>query len=134
MTSLTYIAGIGEAYARKLKETGIKSVEDLLEKAAVPQGRKEIAIQSEIDEAVLLHWVNHADLFRIRGIGAEYAELLEAASVDSVIELAQLKSEKLSQRLMEVNQAKRLVRKLPTEFQVDKWISQARSLSKIVSH
>jgi predicted flap endonuclease-1-like 5' DNA nuclease len=131
---LRYIEGIGEADAQKLKEIGIKSVEDLLEKAGSAQGRKELAVQSGIHVDRLLRWVNHADLFRIKGIGAEYAELLEAAGVDSSIELAHRSSEKLYQRLLEVNQAKKLVRKLPTEFQLDQWIHQAKGLSKIVFH
>jgi predicted flap endonuclease-1-like 5' DNA nuclease len=134
MTKLTYVEGIGVAYAQKLKETGIKSVEDLLKKAGSAQGRKELAIQSGIQVDALLRWVNHADLLRIKGIGAEYAELLETAGVDSSIELARRSSEKLYQRLLEVNQAKKLVRKLPTEFQLDQWISQAKRLSKIVFH
>jgi predicted flap endonuclease-1-like 5' DNA nuclease len=134
MTKLTYVEGIGVAHAQKLKETCIKSVEDLLKKAGSAQGRKELAIQSGIQVDALLRWVNHADLLRIKGIGAEYAELLEAAGVDSSIELARRSSEKLYQRLLEVNQAKKLVRKLPTEFQLDQWISQAKRLSKIVFH
>lgn len=134
MTRLTYIEGIGEAYAQKLKETGIKSVEDFLEKGASAQGRKELAMQSGINEGMLLRWVNHADLLRIKGIGAEYAELLEAAGVDSTIELARRSSEKLYRRMLEVNQAKKVVRKLPTEFQIDKWILHAKRLSKVVSH
>lgn len=87
MTRLTYIEGIGEAYAQKLKETGIKSVEDFLEKGASAQSRKELAMQSGINEGMLLRWVNHADLLRIKGIGAEYAELLEAAGVDPPLNL-----------------------------------------------
>ena len=133
MTRLTYVEGIGEAYAQKLKETGIKSVEDLLEKAGSAQDRRELATQSGIQVDTLLGWVNHADLLRIKGIGAEYAELLEAAGVDSSIELAQRSSEKLYRRMLEVNQAKKLVRKLPTEFQIDKWILDAKQLSKVVS-
>ncbi|HLO28165.1 MAG TPA: DUF4332 domain-containing protein [Anaerolineales bacterium] len=134
MTRLTYIEGIGDANAQKLKAMGIKSVADLLEKAASARGRKEIAIQSGINEGLLLRWVDHADLLRIKGIGAEYAELLEAAGVDSAIELAQRSSEKLYRKILEVNQAKKLVRKLPTEFQIDKWILQAKGVSKVVSH
>ena len=78
--------------------------------------------------------MNHADLFRIRGVGAEYAELLEAAGVDSSLELAHRSSEKLSQKLLEVNLAKNLVNKLPTDFEVDRWIQQAKGLAKIVFH
>ncbi len=91
-------------------------------------------MQSGIPVNTLLRWVNHADLFRIKGIGAEYAELLEAAGVDFSIELARRSSERLYQRILEVNQAKKLVRKLPTEFQPDQWIHQAKGLSKIVFH
>ena len=134
MTRLGYIEGIGDAHAQKLKETGVKSIEDLLEKAASAQDRQELAMQSGIHVGTLLRWVNHADLFRIKGIGVGYAELLEAAGVDSSIELARRSSEKLYQRMLEVNQAQKLVRKLPTEFQLDQWIHQAKGLSKIVFH
>lgn len=134
MTRLTYIEGIGGAYAQKLKQLGIQSVEDFLEKAATPQSRKEIALLSGINEGLLLRWVNHADLFRVRGVGADYAELLEAAGVDSTIELAHRKSENLYRRILEVNQDKKLVRKLPTEFQLDKWITLAKELPKVVFH
>ena len=134
MTKLTDIEGIGEVYIQKLKENGIKTVEDLLMKAGPVQGRNELAMQSGIQVGTLLCWVNHADLFRIKGIGAEYAELLEAAGVDSSMELARRSFEKLYQRLLEVNQAKKLVRKLPTEFQLDQWIHQAQGLSKVVFH
>ena len=134
MTRLMSIEGIGEAYANKLEETGIRSVEDLLEKAGSVQGRREIAQRSGISESLLLRWVNHADLFRIRGIGAEYAKLLELAGVDSSLELARRTSEKLYQKLFEVNRDKKLVRKLPTEFEIDRWIQQAKRLSKVVFH
>lgn len=134
MTKLTSIGCIEERDAQKLKESGIKSVEELLEKAGSTQGRQEIALRTGINTALLLRWVNHADLFRIRGVGAEYAELLEAAGVDSSLELAHRSSEKLSQKLLEVNLAKNLVNKLPTDFEVDRWIQQAKGLAKIVFH
>lgn len=90
--------------------------------------------EAGIHEGMLLRWVNHADLCRTKGIGAEYAELLEAAAIDSAIELAERSPEKLYRKMLEINQSKKLVRKLPTEFQIGEWIGQARGLSKVVSH
>ncbi len=132
MTKLATIEGIGEAFARTLEAIGIKSTEDLLEKCASPQGRKEVAQQSGISDKQILRWTNHTDLFRIKGVSGEYAELLEAAGVDTVPELAQRNSENLAKKFHEVNEAKKLVRKLPNATQVSGWINQAKSLPKII--
>ncbi|MCC7355557.1 MAG: DUF4332 domain-containing protein [Anaerolineae bacterium] len=134
MTKIVAVEGIGEAYAKKLEQAGIGTTEALLEQGAAPKGRKEIAEKTGISDALILRWVNHADLFRIKGVGAEYAELLEAGGVDSVPELAQRKAENLYTKLAEVNQAKKLVRKLPTQTQVAAWVEQAQKLPRVVTH
>ena len=134
MAKLTDIEGIGEKFTAKLKEAGITTTEALLSKAGAAKGRKELAEKSGIDGELLLQWVNHADLFRVKGIGSEYADLLEAAGVDSVPELAQRKADNLCQKLGEVNQAKKLVRKLPVQSQVTNWVAQAKQLPKVVSY
>lgn len=132
MTSLIDVEGIGETYANKLKEVGIASTEALLKKGATPQGRQEIAEATGIGGKLILRWVNHVDLFRIKGVGEEYADLLEAAGVDTVPELAQRNPENLYQKLVEVNEEKELVRRPPAQDQVEAWIEQAKQLPRVI--
>ena len=134
MTSVIEIEGIGPAYADKLKQSGIATIEALLEKGASPQGRQELAEATGISPALILRWVNHADLFRIKGVGSEYSELLEAGGVDTVPELAQRNPENLYSKLVEVNQEKKLVRRPPTQSQVKDWVQQAKQLARVVTY
>jgi predicted flap endonuclease-1-like 5' DNA nuclease len=134
MTRLAAIEGIGEVYEKKLKEIGVESVEDLLKKGATPHGRKELAEKSGVGDVRILEWVNRADLFRIKGIGEEYSDLLEAAGVDTVPELAQRVPEHLLQKMQEVNAAKKLVRQLPGLSQVKDWVEQARKLPRVLTY
>jgi predicted flap endonuclease-1-like 5' DNA nuclease len=131
---LITIEGVGEAYAAKLREAGIGSTEMLLEKGATPKGREEIAAQSGISGKLILEWVNHVDLFRIRGVGEEYADLLEEAGVDTIPELAQRRADNLYQKLVAVNGEKNLVRRLPTQDQVAAWIEQAKQLPRVITY
>ncbi|WP_457570075.1 DUF4332 domain-containing protein [Desulfurobacterium sp.] len=131
---ITEIEGIGSTYAEKLAQIGITSVEELLEKGATAKGREEIAEKTGISKKVILNWVNRADLMRVKGIGEEYADLLEAAGVDSVPELARRNPENLYQKLKEVNEQKKLVRQIPSVKQIEKWIEQAKELPKKVTH
>jgi len=134
MSSLKGIEGIGEIYEEKLKAAGITSIEDLLATCAAKKDRAEIAETSGIPEKLILKWTNHADLHRIKGVAGEYAELLEAAGVDTVPELAQRKAENLCAKMVEINEAKKLVRKLPTEKQVAEWVAQAKELPRIMTY
>ncbi len=134
MADLTTVEGIGESYGKKLQEAGVGSMETLLQQGATPGGRKEIAEKTGINDTLILRWVNHVDLFRIKGIGGEYAELLEAGGVDTVPELAQRNGENLFQKLETVNQEKNLVRKPPTLSQVNDWITQANQLPRVVTY
>ncbi len=134
MASIIDIEGIGEKFAEKLRAAGIRTTEALLQKAATPKGRKELAAQTGIDESKLLEWANRADLYRIRGIGSEYSDLLEAAGVDTVPELAQRDPKNLYEKLVSVNQAKNLVNKLPGPEQVADWIKQAKALPRAIEH
>jgi predicted flap endonuclease-1-like 5' DNA nuclease len=134
MTKLIVVEGIGEAYAQKLREAGIATVEALLAAGASPKGRQEIAEKTGIGHKLILEWVNRADLFRIKGIGEEYSDLLEAAGVDTVPELAQRNAENLFAKFGEVNEAEKLVRRLPTLAQVANWIDQAKALRRIVTY
>lgn len=134
MTSIVSIEGIGPEYEKKLKAAGVGTTEALLTEAASPKGRKGLAEKTGISETLILKWTNRADLFRIKGIGEEYSDLLEAAGVDTVPELAQRKAENLYAKLVEVNEAKKLVRKLPTAAQVTDWVEQAKALPRIMTY
>ncbi len=134
MSKLEKIEGVGETYARKLHEAGITTTDSLLEKGSSAKGRKEISEKSGIGEKTILKFVNQVDLARIKGISEEYGELLEVSGVDSVPELAQRKPENLMDSLTRVNDSKRLVRKLPSLSQIGKWVEEAKTLPKIVTH
>lgn len=134
MTKLMEIEGIGEIYSEKLIAAGVKSMEQLLEMGASKKGRKELSEKSGIGEAHLLEWINRADLARIKGIGSEYADLLEAAGVDSVPELAMRNAEHLFEKMTQINEAKKLTRRMPTMTQVTGWIKEAKTLPRIVTH
>ena len=132
MAKLMDIEGIGEAYAQKLEKAGLTTIEGLLAKGASPKGRQEIAEQTGISANLILEWVNHADLYRIKGVGSEYSDLLEAAGVDTIPELAQRVPANLFKKLIEVNTQKQLVRRPPTEKQVASWVEQAKALPRII--
>lgn len=134
MAKLEIIEGIGGFYANKLRAAGIGSVEALLEKGRTPEGRREIEEASGIGHALVLEWVNLADLMRIKGIGEEYSDLLEEAGVDTVKELRNRVPGNLHQKMLEVNKAKRLVRRPPALSQVERWVRQARSLPPKVTY
>ncbi len=134
MASLISVEGIGEVYAQKLKEAGIRSAQALLAAGATSKGRQEIAARSGIGEALILRWVNHVDLFRLKGVGEEYADLLEAAGVDTVVELAQRVPGHLYEKLVATNQEHKRVRKLPAQAQVKNWVSQAKKLRRVVTY
>ena len=134
MKNLKEIEGIGAAYAGKMESAGVNSVEALLEKGASPKGRKELAEKSGITEKLILRWVNMADLFRIKGVGEEYADLLEAGGVDTVPELAQRNAENLQKKLAEVNDEKKLTRRVPSMAEVTKWVNEAKQLPRKVTY
>jgi predicted flap endonuclease-1-like 5' DNA nuclease len=134
MAKLVEIEGVGEIYAQKLQEAGIQTTQALLDQGSSPQGRKQIAEKTGISEALILRWVNHVDLFRIQGVGEEYADLLEAAGIDTVPELAQRNPENLYQKLVAANQEKKRVRKLPDQAQVSDWVKQAKQLPRVITY
>ena len=134
MTSVLKIEGIGETYAKTLKENGIATIEKLLKVGATPKGRDEIAEKTGISGKLILEWVNLADLFRINGVGEEYSDLLEEAGVDTVPELAQRNPQNLFKKLQEVNAEKKLVRQLPTEDAVVDWVNQAKNLPRAIQY
>lgn len=134
MANVRDIEGIGDAYAVKLEAAGIKTLANLLDAGGTKKGREGIASSTGISEKLVLEWVNRADLDRVKGIGSEYADLLESAGVDSVPELAERNAANLHAKMKEVNDAKSLVRQLPSEEQVASWIEHAKTLDRAVSH
>ena len=131
---LTDIEGIGVTVGKKLNTAGIKSVNGLLKEGATKKGRKKLAEASGIDESKILTFVNMADLYRVKGIGSEYSELLVKAGVDSVKELSKRKPANLTQAMEDLNSKKKLVRAVPTLKRVEGRVESAKSLDKVVSH
>lgn len=128
------VEGIGPVMAGKLNDAGINMTDQLLQACKTKANRKALAEKSGIDEAKILKFANMVDLFRINGVGSEYAELLEAAGVDTVKELATRKAENLTQKMAEVNESKKLVRRLPVLKMVEDWISQAKALPRMLEY
>ena len=128
------IEGIGPAYGAKLTAAGVTTTEQLLERGASRKGRTELAGTTGITDTLILEWVNHADLMRIKGVGSEYSDLLEAAGVDSPAELAQRNAANLALAIADVNEKKKLVRQAPSDSVVAGWIAEAKTMKKIVEH
>src|SRR5512139_1991257 len=134
MAKIVDVEGIGTKYADKLKKAGISTTAALLKAGATPKGRKELAEKTGIGEALILEWVNHVDLYRIKGVGSEYSDLLEEAGVDTVMELAKRDPKKLYEKMTSINAKKNLVRRLPVLSQVSSWVEQAKKLERVVTY
>jgi predicted flap endonuclease-1-like 5' DNA nuclease len=134
MVRIIDIEGIGPTHQRKLIEVGVHSTARLLQAGATRRGRKDLSENTGISEKLILEWVNLADLIRIKGIGEEYSDLLEEAGVDTVKELRNRDPKNLHQAISDVNENKRLVRRLPSIGQVSSWIKQAKKLPPIVRY
>ncbi len=128
------IEGVGEVYAEKLQAAGINKVSELLDKCAAPKGRKELAEATQISEKLILRWTNHADLFRINGVGPQFAELLEAAGVDTVKEFRHRVAENLQPKLAALNEERHICGRVPAVGEVQKMIDQAKELEPRVSY
>ncbi len=128
------IEGVGDVYAEKLVAAGINKVSELLDKCAAPKGRKELAEATGISEKLILRWTNHADLFRINGVGPQFAELLEAAGVDTVKEFRHRVAENLQPKLAELNEERHICGRVPAVVEVQKMIDQAKELEPRVTY
>lgn len=129
------VEGIGPAYAQKLSAAGVSTTDELLSRGARPSGRDRLAGATGISGTLILEWVNHVDLMRIPGVGSEYSDLLEAAGVDSPLELAQRNAANLATTFQEVDAARpNMVRRVPSEETVAQWIAAAKDLDRIVEH
>ncbi len=128
------IEGIGPKFAEVLHKVGIKNTKQLLDHAAAKKGRKDLAEKTGLDEQKILKWANMCDLMRIKGVAEEYSELLEAAGVDTVKELAQRKPENLWKAIIDANTKRKLVRQTPGLPQVESWVSQAKTLPPTMTY
>ena len=126
--------GVGEVYAEKLIAAVIKTDAELLEKCAKPAGRKALAESTEISPKLILKWANHCDLYRINGVGPQFAELLEAAGVDTVKELKHRVAENLQKKLEEDNAEKNLTNRVPAVSEIQKMIDQAKELPAMMEY
>ena len=134
MKKIELIEGVGEAYRARLNIAGIVSVEQYLEACRTKKDRRILANKTGISDELILRWTNHADLFRVKGISGQYAELLEAAGVDTVKELAQRIPENLVAAMQKVNEERNLVRFVPSLKMVITWVDQAKILPRIIEY
>lgn len=134
MAKIIDVEGIGPKYTKLLVKASITTTNKLLKKGATAKGRQEIEEMTGIGHALVLEWVNHVDLYRIKGVAQEYSDLLEEAGVDTVPELAQRNAANLHAKLVEVNDKKKLVRQLPSEKQVADWVKQAKKLPRVIQY
>lgn len=128
------VEGIGPVISEKLKSAGVSDTDSLLVSAKTPAQRKALADKSGLTAAQILKFANMADLYRVKGIGSEYADLLEAAGVDTVPELARRRADNLTAAMLELNTKRALVRRVPTESEVTKWIEQAKDLPRLLEY
>ncbi len=131
MPSIDAVEGIGARAARQLRRSGVRTTDGLLRRASSKKGRAELALKTGLPETHITSWVNAADLMRIRGIGSEYAHLLAAAGVDTVKELRRRNARSLTASVTEINDKKRIVRRLPTDGMVSGWIETAKQLGPV---
>lgn len=134
MSTLAEIEGIGAANAAKLNKAGVRGTNGLLEMGGTRRGRQELAKATGFSTKTILGWVNRADLFRVKGIGTQYSDLLEAAGVDTVVELAKRKPEALLEAMAKANARKNLVNQMPTLSLVQEWVKNAKSLKRAVEY
>ena len=133
-TDIQELEGVGPTYTALLKQQGIDTTDKLLEVAGTRSGRRKLAEKTAIAERRLLKWVNMCDLLRIRGVAGQFAELLEGAGVDTIMELRNRNAHNLALQLSEINDAEHLCRTTPGEKTVADWIRQAKGLQPRVTH
>ncbi len=140
MAKIEEIEGIGPANGTKLRAAGIRSCEALLKLCCDKKGRAAVAEATGFGTSTLLEWANRADLMRVRGVGSEYSDLLEAAGVDTVKELRRRNAKNLCAAMVECNDAhikktkKSIVRRTPAETEVERWIAHAATLDPVITH
>jgi predicted flap endonuclease-1-like 5' DNA nuclease len=134
MTQLAKVEGIGESNCKKLKKANISTTEELLKQGACAKGRREIVKQTNVNSKMLLRWINRIDLYRIKGIGQKYADLLEKAGVDTVLELSKRNPQNFYEKIKEVNFEEEVTQNLPVPKKLENWVKQAKSLPRIITY
>ncbi|MCY4087319.1 MAG: DUF4332 domain-containing protein [Actinomycetia bacterium] len=134
MAKLSDVEGIAATYARRLAAGDVRATDGLHEAGTTRTGQRKLAARAEVSERRILEWVSHVDLMRVKGVGPEYSDLLEAAGVDSVPELCRRNPAKLAGAIAEANTRKRLIRHVPSERMIAGWIAAAKQLRRIVTH
>jgi len=132
--TLSDIEGIGPASAQKLADAGVHTPKELLKVGGTPKGRAELSQKTGISTDHLLKWVNRVDLSRVKGVGSQYADLLEASGVDTPKELASRNPDNLVASMTKTNAEKHLVRQVPSVSQVEGWIRSAKKLKPAVEY
>jgi predicted flap endonuclease-1-like 5' DNA nuclease len=128
------ISDIGPEARGRLKTAGIRTTARLLDAAKSPKGRKRLAEQTGIEEKRILNWANAADRMRIKGIGGEYSDLLQAAGVDTVKELKYRNPGKLAEAMASANARNKLARVLPSPRAIERWIEQAKRIQLKITY
>lgn len=134
MATIEEIEGIGPVNGKKLRSAGVRSTAALLKAGGDKAGRKALSESTGISPEMILEWVNRSDLMRVRGVGSEYSDLLEASGVDTVKELRTRRADNLHAKMAEVNAAKKLVRRPPSLGEVERWVEHAKTLDPAVAH
>jgi predicted RecB family nuclease len=132
--SIKGLDGLDTDQAARLKAVGIRSTDALLARAGTPRLRRGLAEASGIPQAQILRWANIADLMRVPGVARDYAELLEAAGVETVKELKRRHPGRLTAHLAKVNADRNLVQLLPGETRVARWIEEAKSIQPAIAY
>ncbi|MEO7453705.1 MAG: DUF4332 domain-containing protein [Fimbriimonadales bacterium] len=128
------VEGIGEVFGAKLEAAGVASTEALIDQGASPAGREKLATSIDVTAARILEWVNRVDLMRVRGVGSEYSDLLEAAGVDTVPELAQRNPANLAEAIAATIAEKGLVRRPPSASEIESWVAHAKELGRVITY
>jgi len=128
------VEGIGDVFGVKFRDAGVKDTDRLLQNSRKPGQRKKLADKTGLSTKRILKFANMADLYRIDGIGSEFSELMEAAGVDTVPELARRNPSNLAKKMLEINTAKKLTRRVPSETEVVKWVEQAKKLPRMLEY
>jgi len=134
MASISAIDSMDQRDATKLRKAGVRTTDALLKTAATRTGRRRLAKEADLNESDILSWVNRADLMRIKGVGSEYADLMEAAGVDTIRELRRRNPDRLLAAMTDLNIRRRLIRRLPTNGMVAGWIEAAKDIEPMVTH
>lgn len=134
MATIDAIAGLDPKSATRFRKSRVRTTEALLKRAATRRDRKALAAATRLDEKQILVWLNRADLMRVKGVGSEYSDLLESAGVDTIKELRRRNPASLTKKMTQINEAQKLVQRLPTEGMVEGWIAHASQLEPIISY